>query len=110
MSNILQGDAQKTEQAPKDTQNKPKKNQIIAYALIGIGIVLAVFLVAEVTGVIGSKKPEPTIDAKASFEARLYEEEARIKEAERQKQVAELRKQATELELQALTIESNDSN
>lgn len=92
------------------TKPKSRKNQVIAYALIGIGIAMSIFLVAEIMGVIGNKKPEPQIDAKASYEARLHEEQARIEEAKRQQQISELRKQATELELQALTIESNDSN
>lgn len=91
------------------TQNKSKKNQTLAYSLIGIGIAMSIFLVAEITGVIGSKPPEPELNAQASFELRLYEQESKIKEAEKTKQVAELRKQATELELKAIDYENSNN-
>ena len=89
---------------------KPKKNQTIAYILIGIGLVMTIFLVAEMTGLIGSKEPKPEINAQAVYESRLIEQEKAIEQAEKEKQVAELRKQATELELQALTIQGDEQS
>lgn len=108
MSNNLE-EIKKEFEAQQVNQKKSKKNHILAYSLIGIGIAMSIFLVAEITGVIGSKQPEPEINAQASFESRLLEQQMAIEEAEKQKAVAELRKQATELELQALTIEYEDT-
>ena len=88
---------------------KPKNNQIIAYAMIGVGIVMIIFLLAEVTGV-RAPKPQQKVDPQAALESKAKEQEEIIKQAEKQKKSAELRKQAADLELQALINESNVSN